>query len=210
MLNQEYLPVLKLPIQFDIDRLNKVFEKQGVFDRFGESGTISLMHRLGVEDPWSDGVTNAVLKPEQPLYFSEADFTQFNPGLEGTYFNMCYNILSGQFKGKIGRIRIFKRDPQTSSSLHQDLDVRFHLSLQTNSSSFLVFPELGIFQIPADGHVYLVDTTRPHFAVNASSTYSRIHLVCSTYSGVFEHRDNQDQIISAQRCFFSQIAKSIL
>ncbi len=201
-------PVIKLPFFFDVDRINQVFESQGIFNRFNGGSTISLMHRQGVSDPWLDGLTSAVLKKEQPLYFSEADFTQMNPGLEDTYFQWFYERLTEQFRGMLGRIRIFKRDPQTSSSLHHDLDVRFHLALKTNPAAFLVFPETGVFHIPADGHVYLVDTTRPHFAVNANTLQSRNHIVCSTYCGIEEQRSNEQALIHTQRKFFLEMSKT--
>lgn len=208
MFSNQISPVLKLPLQVDLQRLNEVFNGQGVYSKIGDTGTISLMHRKGVEDPWLDGITKSVLKKNDPLSFSEADFNQYNPGLAGTYFESVYRQLSEKFIGKIGRVRLFKREVQTSSSLHQDLDVRFHVALHTTPGSFLVFPNEGVFKIPADGHVYLVDTTRPHFAVNADPNSVRIHMVCSTYCGFLEHRDREEEILKQQRAFFSQISSS--
>lgn len=210
MLNLETSPIIKLPIRFDIDLLNQDFDKIGIFEKLGEINSVALMHRHGALDPWSDGITTATLKKDQPLYFSEADFNQFNPGLSESYFRYVHDELAHEFKGRLGRVRLFRREPQTSSSLHQDLDVRFHIALQTNPAAFLVFPELGVFHIPADGHVYLVDTTRPHLAVNGSSSLRRLHIVFSTYCGIQEHRSNEKLIIEAHRSFFVKVKQMFM
>jgi hypothetical protein len=200
-------PIFKLPLQIDREHLLGLLREKDILNRMTAAGTISLMHRPGTSDPWFDGITKIALLSGEDIPFSENDFKIFNPGLEATYFETCHQLFDQALLGRLGRVRLFRRLSQTTSSLHRDLDVRLHVALETNINSFLVFPDIGVFQIPADNHIYLVNTTIRHFAVNTDPTQERLHLVCSSYCGFLEHRTNEDRILSSNRELFRQIVE---
>ena len=199
-------PVLRLPLKVDSQRLSALFEESGIYNRMAECNSVSLVHRNGAADPWMDGVTPQTLSCGQQFSFSEGDFSILNPGLPGSYFQECHQLFKHATSSRVGRIRLFSRHPQTSSSLHRDLDVRLHLALASNQDSFLVFPQIGVFHIPSDDHIYMVDTTRPHFAVNTHTSQHRIHLVCNTYCGFREERTREGEITAVARELFKKTA----
>lgn len=200
-------PVLKLPLKVDVEKLNSVFEKKGVFEKIGtDDGTVSLVNSNKGLDPWRDGTTLKVLAQDEEFQFSEGDYVHVNEPLKGSYFENIFKMLRGFSRERTGRVRLFRREVQTSSSLHRDLDVRFHLALKSTENAFLVFPDKGVFHIPVDGHFYLVDTTVPHFAVNTDSSRERVHMIVSTWCGFREVRGNDDQIVQAARQLFNDFA----
>jgi hypothetical protein len=101
--------------------------------------------------------------------FKETDFTKLNtsPHWELTRFIKENNLY---------RTRIMKLDPKKCYSYHQDWTPRVHLAVNTHPFCFLVVDK-EIFHVPADGHPYLIDTTKPHTALNASVNTERIHIV---------------------------------
>ena len=205
---QRLSPVLKLPVQVDVERLLNELLNVQLMERFqANEMTLSLVNRGLDEDPWRSGTTLRVIEDADEFPFSEADFKFINEPLQGSYFEHCYQQAQEILNRRAGRVRVFKRIVQTSSSLHQDLDVRLHLALQSNPGAFLVFPGEGLFQIPVDGHFYLVDTTRPHFAVNANDHEDRLHLIFDTYCGFPEKRSLSDKILSSAQSLFHEIAE---
>ena len=72
-------------------------------------------------------------------------------------------------------------EPKKGLSIHKDFDFRYHLVLNTNANALFGETMQGdvkavCYHIPADGHVYKVDTTREHFVYNGGWE-DRIHLV---------------------------------
>lgn len=200
-------PILRLPIKVDVDKLNSLFEEKEIYNLFREDeATLSLVNSGQGGDPWRDGTTFKVIEDNEEFPFSEGDFTNVNDELRQTYFDKCYQGVRDYINNRTGRVRIFKRVPQSSSSLHCDLDVRLHLALKSDSRSFLIFPELGVFNIPVDGHFYLVDTTIEHFAVNTSYDLDRVHLIIDTYCGFREKRGLEDEIILAAKNLFNEVS----
>ena len=62
-------------------------------------------------------------------------------------------------------------------SWHLDYSKRIHIPLITNESCFFIIEETKI-HLPADGSVYLVDTTKWHTFVNANrNKFDRSHIV---------------------------------
>jgi hypothetical protein len=64
-------------------------------------------------------------------------------------------------------------------SIHKDDNPRLHIALKTTKQARFIFttpPE--IIHIPADGHVWWVDTRNEHTAINGSLE-SRVHLLMS-------------------------------
>ena len=78
-------------------------------------------------------------------------------------------------KHNVYRARLMKLKSRTNYTYHQDYTKRFHIPLITNDKCFFVIDE-KIIRYPADGNYYIVDTTKLHTAINAS-TEDRIHII---------------------------------
>lgn len=76
------------------------------------------------------------------------------------------------------RTRIMKSNPKTCLSWHVDMSQRVHIPLFTNKKCFMVIDDV-VHRMPVD-KIYLVDTTQPHTAVNASFE-PRAHIVGCLY-----------------------------
>lgn len=97
----------------------------------------------------------------------EQDFTEY-------LFDMPYtNSILKEYK--VYRARIMTLMPKSCYSYHHDYSKRLHIPLITNDKCFLIVNK-EVIHLPADGKVYIVDTTLPHTAVNASFE-PRTHLI---------------------------------
>ena len=113
----------------------------------------------------------------------ENDYKYINPIFEGTIFEKIIK----EFNGYNARIMLMK--PKSVYSIHKDSSIRMHLAILTNLSSYFVFPEDNhVEHIPADGHIYTVDTTKKHTVFNSDLKSddgkllvpsNRIHMVFS-------------------------------
>lgn len=80
---------------------------------------------------------------------------------------------------RVYRTRIMIMQPRSCYSIHTDTSPRLHIAIKTHNQCKFIFttpPE--IVHIPADGHVYWVDTSKEHTAINASIEL-RWHLLMS-------------------------------
>lgn len=142
---------------------------------------ISLKHRPN-HISWLDGIGS--LKDKAGNSFAkESDFTEYHPLLPEYTKNVLINIEQTQ-NVKFGRVRYMRLMGKTGLRVHMDFEDRYHLALVTNQ--FAMFghyyegKDLEVakcYHIPADGHLYNVDTRIPHFVYNGSWE-ERIHLVC--------------------------------
>ena len=73
------------------------------------------------------------------------------------------------------RTRVMRMPPQTCYTYHCDYTQRMHIPLITNERCFFVIDD-EVSRYPADGRHYLINTTKKHTFVNAS-TEERIHIV---------------------------------
>ena len=73
------------------------------------------------------------------------------------------------------RARLMKLKSRTNYTYHQDYTQRFHIPLITNDKCFFVIDD-KVIRYPADGNYHIVDTTKLHTAINAS-TEDRIHII---------------------------------
>jgi hypothetical protein len=105
---------------------------------------------------------------------SDLDDVSENMFVEFIY-NMPYtnSILKAH---NVYRARIINLKPKTNYTYHQDPTKRFHIPLITNDSCFFIIDD-KVIRYPADGNYYIVDTTKLHTAVNASSSENRIHIL---------------------------------
>lgn len=78
----------------------------------------------------------------------------------------------------MGRVRLMVLPPRTVYGMHRDGTMRAHIPICTNVDCRLVSREGVTAHLPADGHVYVVDTGAEHTAYNAGDS-ERVHLVMS-------------------------------
>jgi len=122
---------------------------------------IGLQTMAGMDDPFY--ATGRITDKNH----SEEEFTQFCFDLP--YTNSVISSL-GMY-----RTRVMLLSPKTCYTYHQDLCKRIHIPLITNTNCFIIVDK-EVIHLPADGKHYVVDTTKPHTAVNASRE-KRIHIV---------------------------------
>jgi hypothetical protein len=104
--------------------------------------------------------------------FNETDFTEFNSQFKSTYLYEIYKSIPN-----IGRFRIMNMPGPSAYSIHKDQTRRYHLAVETNSDCLFLFPTIKeMYNIPADGNVYLLDTRITHTFLNGSKGM-RTHLV---------------------------------
>jgi aspartyl/asparaginyl beta-hydroxylase (cupin superfamily) len=66
----------------------------------------------------------------------------------------------------------------TVFDMHRDSAPRAHIALTTNPDCFLASGDGQAHHVPADGNLYVFDTTLPHTAFNASRE-DRMHITIS-------------------------------
>lgn len=75
------------------------------------------------------------------------------------------------------RTRAMKMIKGTCYSYHVDLTPRIHIPLTSNKNCMFIIDD-KVYRMPADGSVYLVDTTLYHTALNANrEQFVRSHIV---------------------------------
>ena len=180
--------VEKLDIQFDskdlINGLNTILD---ICQWHPDHRQIGLTHSLDSDatSAWYDGVGSLrytwgstpfdidhKLK-ENEIIQKESDFTQFVKEFNHTIFRDIYNILSNSYN--LGRVRLMYSKPKTCLSWHTDTQKRLHIPIITNIGAHLVIEDTAN-HMPADGSVYIANTTLFHTAFNAGLE-PRIHLV---------------------------------
>lgn len=150
---------------------------------WGGSTQIGLRCRPGTDDPWKDAVGSLTDPSGGNRRASEADFTEWCPGIPA-YTRSLLEALAVVERVRWGRIRFMMSRPKTGLSMHVDLEVRYHLVLETNPGAIMAECFTGSshrctgYHIPADGHWYRIDTRREHFVYNGGWE-PRIHLVAN-------------------------------
>jgi hypothetical protein len=104
---------------------------------------------------------------------AEGQWDKLHPDLTGTWWE-------GFFAGlpfKVYRARLMTMHPRTCYSIHADNNPRIHIAIKTHRQARFIFTSPPTLRhIPADGHIWWVDTTKEHSAMNGSLE-ARIHLV---------------------------------
>jgi len=154
---------------FVLERIRPDVTSRGA-DRFRG---VSLTHRVGAVDPFSDG-SNSQFDASGRKVYRESEFSQFNAQLMDTYFWEIYRSLPF----RVGRMRIMILPPLTVYGMHRDATQRAHLAVVTNPDCWLVARSGESFHVPDDGRVYVAETREEHTAFNAGST-ERVHLAIS-------------------------------
>lgn len=104
--------------------------------------------------------------------FKETDFTETCDLFKGTYIENVIDKIKK--KHNIVRGRFMKMMHKTCLTMHSDSSPRIHIPIYTNTGCMMIVNNT-IIHMPTE-HVYFVDTTLPHTALNASKK-DRVHLV---------------------------------
>lgn len=104
----------------------------------------------------------------------ERDFCKLNDLFKNSSIENLLNKLHSDGYTH-GRVRIMRMNSKSVYTYHMDCETRLHFALKTNSKAMFIIDD-EVFRIPADGYGYLLNTTLPHTAINASLE-ERIHLV---------------------------------
>lgn len=104
----------------------------------------------------------------------EKEFSNINNLFLGTDIERLLNNLKNDGLS-YGRVRIMSMPPGKAYSYHMDCETRLHFALKTNDKCMFIIDD-EVFRVPSDETGYVLNTTLPHTAINASSE-NRIHLV---------------------------------
>jgi hypothetical protein len=176
-LNSEILQ--KMNLKVDLERLNS--EMKNLIDKVGwdeKTNQISLTHseKCVSGNEFREGNGSLYDFKADVFLAQESDFNILNSQLSKSY---AAEILS-QLPFRYARVRLMKLNPKRCLSIHEDTGPRYHLALITNPDVYFVFPkDNSLLQVPADGFLYKMDTTRFHTVFNGSLNHERIHLVIS-------------------------------
>lgn len=76
----------------------------------------------------------------------------------------------------IGEARLLPLGQTESYHAHRDPDDRYHLSIITSPYSYLAdLEDMRLYHLPADGELWLMDTSKLHSAINLTGS-QRVHL----------------------------------
>ena len=191
----------RLNVTFDIERLREAAViAYSRLKEFDNEYYVSLVHRPE-DTEWADKILGpregrwqgTFLDRKKNRIVFENEFTEFNEAFKDTYFYEVWNTLNEVVDAPLGRMRLVRMLPKRCLSFHRDFEVRYHIPIVTNPRSFLLindepekFPEVfdtrmptvQVVHLPANGHVYHLDTTHYHTAINAGKD-PRIHLLIS-------------------------------
>jgi hypothetical protein len=109
--------------------------------------------------------------PLKDHLLKETDFTETCDLFKNTYIETVIDQIKNKFP--IVRGRFMKMKHKTCLSMHSDKSKRIHIPIYTNENCMMIV-DSNIVKLPF-GKTYLVDTTYPHTAINASKD-SRVHL----------------------------------
>jgi Aspartyl/Asparaginyl beta-hydroxylase len=162
--------------EFDVALLNKDLEWFKLQQYLSKTDHQICLNGIDQTSTWRDGVGK--LLDRYPEYQRSMDiekrFTQWLPEFNMTYARHVYDTLSQRWH--LGRMRLMEIRPKTCYTWHKDVSRRLHIAINTDHTRCGLIIEDTVHRIPADGNVYLADTTKYHTAYNAME-HSRYHLV---------------------------------
>ena len=103
----------------------------------------------------------------------EHKYTEFVDDFKNTYFKEVYDQLTKKYK--LGRMRLLLKEPRSTLSWHRDPEPRLHIPIYTNPGAIMVVDNVAK-HMPADGSVWITNTTKYHNAFNGGEE-NRVHLV---------------------------------
>jgi len=142
---------------------------------------LSLMHRDGCpEKYWHiDGVVPVpgLDDPDNMGQGNEDEIKHLDTRLPEATRNTLQML---QDMTGIARARLMSMNSRSCYTIHTDATPRAHIALQTHDKVWFIIEGAAPFHIPADGSVWIIDTTRKHTVVNgARDGLDRIHIVAT-------------------------------
>jgi hypothetical protein len=103
----------------------------------------------------------------------ESIWDKLHPELAGTWWEAFFASLPF----KVYRARLLTIQSRTCYSIHTDRTPRIHIAIDTHPQARFIFTNPpALRHIPADGHIWWIDTRQEHSAMNGSLK-PRIHFV---------------------------------
>lgn len=169
----------KLSLNIDADQMLADFNTVLSLCPWPIGNQISLRHRVGATDLWTDAAGSLYDYDADIHKANESVFTEWHPAAP-EYLRSIISTLLDQYQWSIGRVRYIRLLPKTGLTVHKDLEPRFHYVLNTNQYCYVCDSQPKnhaiCYHLPADGSFYQIDTTRNHHVYNGGTT-ERIHLV---------------------------------
>lgn len=170
---------------FDIDKIKKqvlnIIDNVGLHEHHNQ---ISLKHTGNFDygNLWYQGTGSLKYsfggesdpKERKEKILTQSDFNVLHDEIKDTYLAYIHDELSKEYH--IGRYRIMAMKHKKVMSIHTDTTKRIHIPVVTNENCLMMIERI-IHHMPADGHAYLADTTKPHTAFNADHKLLRLHLL---------------------------------
>ena len=178
----------KQSLKFDIVKLQEAYRQIIKTKKFEDGGGIShfgaicLTRKPGDPESVKGQKARGIYwtKPDKSgkevsrdVSIDEAEYSEFIPDYEMTYFKEVFDVLSSKYK--LGRIRILLKEPRSTLSWHRDPEPRLHIPIITNPGCLMVIDNVAK-HMPADGSVWITNNTKYHNAFNGGEE-NRIHLV---------------------------------
>lgn len=184
MLNDD---VKKLNFKFDIAEIESAMWAALEMKRLHKHhNQLGLTHTPGSDDIWYDACGSLKYKFGENPFDADGnlvkiernvrtdEFTEFNAQLSDSYLKHVYDTIRSEFN--IGRARIMALPHKKCMSIHTDTQTRIHVPVVTNDKCRLMIDYTAHY-LPADGHAYWTDTTKPHTAFNGNQNFLRYHLL---------------------------------
>ena len=178
----------KQSFKFDIEKLQEAYKQIIKTKKFDDGGGIShfgaicLTRKPGDPDSIKGHKARGLYwtKPDKSgkevsrdININEAEYSEFVPDYENTYFKEVFDVISSKFK--LGRVRILLKEPRSTLSWHRDPEPRLHIPIITNPGCLMVIDNVAK-HMPADGSVWITNNTKYHNAFNGGEE-NRVHLV---------------------------------
>ena len=186
----------KQNLKFDIVKLQEAYMQIIQTKKFDDGGGIShfgaicLTRKPGDPDSVKGNKARGVYwtKPDKSgkevsrdVTIDEAEYSEFVPDYENTYFKEVFDTLSVKYK--LGRVRILLKEPRSTLSWHRDPEPRLHIPIITNKGCRMVIEDV-CKHMPADGTVTITNNTKYHNFFNGGEQ-NRIHLVACVLKNPF-------------------------
>lgn len=191
-------PIQEMPLRFSRPKLEvalaQLLKRYPLHPKYS---CLCLTHSLKAKKPKEriyDGAGPLFDRKKQQFMRDPLEFTLFNREFEDLYLYEVYKKVCAWSPLRIGRVRVFLRNPGTCLHMHTDDSPRYHIAISTNSGSYFFFEKAGAFHIPANGRLYKADTTELHTVFNAGET-SRVHMIFDTIEWRFLPKRSRRRVV---------------
>ncbi len=163
------------PVVNDCRRIVEDFKKTEFAHKdLAKPYSIVLTENPGFEEIAGELVSYSEIHNTQ--YFDRANEARLKPIYQKT--SLAGLVKSMPFPFSIMRLSVLP--PSTIIAMHTDASCHAQLAITTNEDCFVAARTGETRHVPVDGKLYIISTTLPHTAFNASSE-ERIHLSISIY-----------------------------